>query len=74
MGRDKLTDHFKRDAVAQITGRGDRQGGFRAAEIRRLKRELIRVSEQRDILKRGEPLSVIGPRTMASAYFAREAR
>ena len=40
------------------------------AEIRRLKRELARVSEERDILKKGEPVSAIGPRTVASAYFA----
>ena len=44
------------------------------AEIRRLKRELARVSEERDILKKGEPLSAIGPRRMASAYFARDAK
>jgi transposase len=44
------------------------------AEIRRLKRELTRVTEERDILKKGEPLSAIGPRTMASAYFARDAK
>ncbi|EYD71952.1 Mobile element protein [Limimaricola hongkongensis DSM 17492] len=43
-------------------------------EIRRLKKELARVSEERDILKKGEPLSAIGPRTMASAYFARDAK
>jgi transposase len=32
---------------------------------RRLKRELARVAEARDILKRGAPLSAIGPGTMA---------
>jgi len=32
------------------------------AEIRRLKRELLSVTEERDILKKGEPLSAIGPR------------
>lgn len=44
------------------------------AEIRRLKRELTRMTEERDLLKKGEPLSAIGPRTMASAYFARDAK
>ena len=44
------------------------------AEIRQLKRELARVTEECDILKKGEPLSAIGPRTMASAYFARGAK
>ena len=44
------------------------------AEIRRPKRELVRVSEERDILKEGEPSSAIGPRTMASAYFAGDAK
>ncbi|NVO25479.1 hypothetical protein HJ536_19160 [Donghicola sp. B5-SW-15] len=43
------------------------------AEIRRLKRELLRVTEERDILKMGEPVPALGPRTMASAYFARDA-
>lgn len=44
------------------------------AEIRRMKRELVRVSEERDILKKGEPVSANGPRTVASAYFARDAK
>tara|TARA_R110002020_G_scaffold176731_1_gene369103 strand:- start:115 stop:339 length:225 start_codon:yes stop_codon:yes gene_type:complete len=43
-------------------------------EILRLKKELARVSEGRDILKKDEPLSAIGPRTMTSAYFARDAQ
>jgi len=37
-------------------------GGDRDAEIRRLKRELTRVTEERDILKK------------ATAYFARDAK
>ena len=48
-------------------------GASRNAEIRRLKRELARVTEERDVLEKGEPWSAIGPRTMASAYFARNA-
>ena len=46
----------------------------REAEIRRLKRDLARVTEERDILKMDEPLSAIGSRTMASACFARDAK
>ncbi|ETX14762.1 transposase [Roseivivax halodurans JCM 10272] len=61
----------------------------KGSEIRRLKRERARVSEVRDILNRGgsgngpgepfprrraPPLSAIGPRTMASAYFVRDAK
>ena len=37
-------------------------GGDKDAEIRRLKRELVRVTEERDILKK------------ATAYFARDAK
>ncbi|MDO6670193.1 hypothetical protein Q4511_14795 [Paracoccus sp. 1_MG-2023] len=43
------------------------------AEIRRLKRELVRVSEERGIPKR-RVLSTISPWTVASAYFARDAK
>ncbi len=89
MGRNRFSDDFKRDAVAQIT-----QRGYRVAEVserlgvsphslyawkrqfskatsgetetdaenRRLKRELARVTEERDILKK------------ATAYFARDAK
>ena len=32
------------------------------------------VSPPNEILRKGEPLSAIGPRTMASAYFARDAK
>jgi transposase len=39
---------------------------------RRLKRELARVTEERDILKKGEPWIATGSRAMANAYFARE--
>ena len=88
MGRANFSDDFKRDAVAQITGRGypvaevskrlgvsphslyawkrkfsqPPGGDDRDAEIRRLKRELARVTEERDILKK------------ATAYFARDAK
>jgi transposase len=44
------------------------------AENRRLKRELARVTEERDILKKGEPWFATGSRAMANAYFARESR
>jgi transposase len=44
------------------------------AENRRLKRELARVTEERDILKKGEPWRATGSRTMANAYFARESQ
>jgi transposase-like protein len=44
------------------------------AENRRLKRELARVTEERDILKKGEPWIATGSRAMANAYFARESR
>jgi transposase-like protein len=36
------------------------------AENRRPKRELAQVTEERDILKKGEPWCAIGPRAMAS--------
>ena len=75
MGKANFSDDFKRDAMAQITGRGypvaevsKRLGGSphalyvwkkkfsqppggedRDAEIRRLKGELVRVTEERDI-------------------------
>ena len=44
------------------------------AENRRLKRELARVTEERDILKKGEPWIATGSRAMANAYFARESQ
>ena len=34
------------------------------ADVRMLKKELARVTEERDILKRVRPLSAIGPRTI----------
>ncbi len=91
MGTSNYSDEFKRDAVHQITVRGDpvrevsrrlgvsthslykwmklfadpapkTSGVDHEAENRRLKRELARVIEERDILKE------------ATAYFARESR
>jgi transposase len=47
----------KNFAKAPVSGDGDQ-----ATEVRRLKRELARVAEERDILKK------------ATAYFARDAR
>jgi transposase len=44
------------------------------SENRRLKRELARVTEERDILKKGEPWIATGSRAMANAYFARESQ
>ena len=88
----RYTEEFKRDAVAQVTGRGhsvrDVSGGLgvstkslydwikqyqkpesvrlketdQALENRRLKAELARVTEERDILKK------------AAAYFAKESK
>jgi transposase len=49
-------------------------GGDHEAENRRLKRELARVTEERDILKKGEPWIATGSRAMANAYFARESQ
>jgi len=92
MSRNRFTDEFKRDAVAQVVDRGyavsevaERLGictkslyTWRARfskpakeakidtgqnrEIRRLKAELARVTEERDILKK------------ATVYFARDAK
>ncbi len=45
-----------------------------ADEIRRLKRDLARVTEERDILKKGLPVDAIGSRPLAGAEFARESR
>lgn len=44
------------------------------AENRRLKRELARVTEESDILKKGEPWIATSSRAMANAYFARESQ
>jgi transposase len=44
------------------------------AENRRLKRELARVTEERDILRKGEPWIATGSRAMANAYFAQDAK
>ena len=45
-----------------------------AGEIRRLKRDLARVTEERDILKKGLPVDAIGSRPLAGAHFARESQ
>jgi transposase len=44
------------------------------AENLRLKRELARVTEKRNILKKGEPWIATGSSAMANAYSAREAQ
>ena len=44
------------------------------AEDRRLKRELTRVTEERDILKKGLPVDATGSRPLAGAYFAQNAK
>ena len=44
------------------------------AENRRLKRELARVTEELDILKKGEPWIATGSRAMANASFAQDAK
>jgi transposase len=44
------------------------------SENRRLKRDLARVTEERDILSKGEPWCASGSRTMANAYFVRESQ
>ena len=43
-----------------------------ADEIRRLKRDLLRVTSGRDILKKGLQVDATGSRPLAGAYFARE--
>ena len=45
-----------------------------ADEIRRLKRDLARVTEERDILKKGLPVDATGSRPLVGAYFARGSR
>jgi len=92
MSRNRFTDEFKRDAVAQVVDRGyavsevaerlgictkslytwkahyskpgkkAAVGSDQSAEIRRLKAELLRVTEERDILKK------------ATVYFAKDAK
>jgi transposase len=58
-----------------FAGPAPKSGGVdHEAEVRRLKRELARVTEERDILKKGEPWIAIGSRAMANAYFAQDAR
>lgn len=60
----RFTDEFKQDAVAQVVERGYAvsEVAEQAAEMKRLKRELARVTEERTILKK------------ATAYFARESQ
>jgi len=58
-GQIRYSDEFKIDAVAQVTECGY---PVKEAEVRRLKKELARVTEERDILKK------------ATAYFARDAK
>jgi len=90
--RSRYTEEFKRDAIAQVTGRGHsvrdvskrlgvstkslydwikqyskpesvlQEEANLARENRRLKSELMRVTEERDILKK------------AAAYFAKESK
>ncbi len=68
MSSSKFSDEFKRDAVAQITERGypvrevSERLGVSAYSLYAWKKELARVSEERDILK------------TATAYFARDAK
>ena len=73
--RKRFTQEFKQDAVSQVTDKGfpdveiaERLGGSAgklsasAEEIRKLKAELRRVTEERDILK------------MAATYFAKTSK
>lgn len=60
---------WKRKFAKAATGETDKD-----VEVRRLMRELARVSERAGHSKEGRALSAIGPRTVASAYFARDAR
>ena len=92
MSRNRFTEEFKRDAVAQVVDRGyavsevaerlgistkslytwkarfskpankATVGADQSTEIRRLKAELLRVTEERDILKK------------ATVYFAKDAK
>ena len=69
MSRAKFSDDFKRDAVHQIVERkypvaqvSQRLGVSTHSLYAWVKRELARVTEERDILKK------------ATAYFARDAR
>ena len=67
MGKPNFSDEFKRDAVAQITERGypvaevSQRLGVSQHSLYAWKRQLARVTEERDILKnrpprRSEPL------------------
>ena len=59
-GQIRYSDDFKIDAIAQFS-KPQRQTDQEAG-VRRLKKELARVSEERDILKK------------ATAYFAQDAK
>ena len=59
LGVSKHSLYAWKKKLSKAAGSGDDE---QAAEIRRLKRELARVTEERDILKK------------ATAYFARDAR
>jgi transposase len=51
-----------------------RPGADHEAENRRLQRERARVTEEREILEKGEPLCATGSRTMAKVHIARESQ
>jgi transposase len=51
-----------------------RPGADHEAENRRLQREPERVTEEREILEKGEPLCATGSRTMAKVHIARESQ
>ena len=51
-----VSQHSLYEGKKKFSGAKDAVEDNRDAEIRQLKRELARVTEERDILKRGEPL------------------
>ena len=63
MGKSNFSDEFKRDAVAQITERGypvaevSERLGVSQHSLYAWKRELARVTEERDILKKPPHIS-----------------
>ena len=59
--------------MRQVQRDGGERPGPTSAEIARIKeleRENRELRQANEILRKGEPLTAIGPRTMASAYFA----
>lgn len=64
-----LLHAWKRKFARAVSGDTEKD-----AEIRRPKRELARVSEERDILKKGRAMCAIGPSARASACFAGDAK